>query len=260
MTPGVPILLYHRILPGAGGGADPGRAVHVDQFARDLTRLRDAGWRCLSAATAAEMSLAGRRARRTFALTFDDGCEDFANLAHPLLMDLGFTATVFVVTDRIGERADWGDVYGTPLLDAATIRDLAGDGIRFGSHGHTHACLPDCDDPELENELKVSRGILEDVTGSAITEIAWPYGANDDRTRRAARVAGYDVGFGVAGAGSLYTRLRAVLRPSRRLRMAVPRREVRGGDSEWRRRLRMGRADGLFVAARKVGLPPGGGT
>jgi len=96
--------------------------------------------------------------------------------------------------------------------------------------------------------------------GSAITEIAWPYGATDDRTRRAARAAGYDVGFGVAGAGSLFTRIRAVLRPSRRLPLAVPRREVRGGDSAWRRRLRMGRADGLFVTARKTCLPSGGGT
>jgi len=260
MIPGVPILLYHRILPGAGGGADPGRAVYADQLARDLTRLRDAGWRCLSAVTAAELNLAGRRAHRTFALTFDDGCHDFANLAHPILMDLGFTATVFVVTDRIGGRADWGDLCGTPLLDAATIRELAGDGIRFGSHGHTHARLPECGDSELENELRVSRGILEGVMGSAITEIAWPYGATDDRTRRAARAAGYDVGFGVAGAGSLFTRIRAVLRPSRRLPLAVPRREVRGGDSAWRRRLRMGRADGLFVTARKTCLPSGGGT
>ena len=43
------------------------------------------------------------------ALTFDDGFENFATHAAPLLRVHGFPATVFVVTDRVGEdkRLEW---------------------------------------------------------------------------------------------------------------------------------------------------------
>lgn len=253
MTSRVPILLYHDIVPETQPVEARGLGVSIDRFRDDMERLRARGWRCVSAFEAAELALTGRRAARTFALTFDDGLRDFAELAHPVLKRLGFTATVFVVAGRIGGRADWGSAGGKPLLDADEIRMLAREGVEFGSHGCTHVRLPACSERELFDELRGSRATLADLIGRDVTSIAWPYGANDGRTRRAAREAGYRVGFGVAGGGPLLRRAWTALRPARRDRFAVPRREVRGGDSRLRRRLRMGPADGLLVAARKLG-------
>jgi peptidoglycan/xylan/chitin deacetylase (PgdA/CDA1 family) len=259
MTLQAPILLYHDILTETQPTDARGLGVPIDCFRDDMERLRARGWRCVSASEAAELTLAGRLAARTFALTFDDGFRDFAELAHPVLRRLGFTATVFIVTDRIGGRADWGGAGGKPLLDAAEIRTLAREGVRFGSHGRTHVRLPDSPGSELLDELTGSRETLAGILGREVTTIAWPYGASDRRTCRAAREAGYRVGFGVAGGGPLLHRTWAALRPAGRDRFAVPRREVRGGDSRLRRRLRMGPADGLLVAARKLGAIHGTG-
>lgn len=275
ITRRIPILLYHRILPGAAARpeADPagdaaadrrarpgGLAVAVDRFRADMTRLHSHGWRCMSAREAGELTLAGRPAARSFVLTFDDGYRDFATLAHPILRDLGYTATVFIVTDRIGGRADWNGATRDPLLDGDEIRGLAGDGVEFGSHSRTHAHMPRCSDGELQSELRGSRALLSEIIGREVDIVAWPYGESDPRTRRAASEAGYEVGFGVAGAGPLFERARAAARPPARDRFAIPRREVHGGDSRLRRRLRMGPADGLYVAARKLGSGWRGGS
>jgi len=40
-------------------------------------------------------------------LTFDDGFANFAEHALPVLQRFALKATVFVVVNRIGQRADW---------------------------------------------------------------------------------------------------------------------------------------------------------
>lgn len=257
MVPRIPILLYHRILARDANG-DPGDlAVGVDSFQQDMTRLHARGWHCISAHAAAELTLAGQGGARTFALTFDDAFRDFAALAHPVLQDLGFKATVFVVTDQIGGRSDWGSVDGSSLMDGDDIRSLAREGVLFGSHSRTHAHLPQCSDHEVLDELATSRATLSEAVGHDVETIAWPFGASDERTRRIAGEAGYRLGYSVAGDGRLTSRAHSALRPAVRDRFAIPRREVRGGDSALRRRLRMGPVDGLFVAARKLGSRSG---
>jgi peptidoglycan/xylan/chitin deacetylase (PgdA/CDA1 family) len=222
-----------------------------------MSRLHARGWCCISASEAAELTLAGKRAAKTFCLTFDDGFRDFAELAHPIIQDLGFTATVFVVTDRIGGSADWSTFERGSLLDADEIRCLVREGVSFGSHSRTHLDLPRCTERELRDELSGSRTMLSEVVGREVTTIAWPYGSNNESTRRAAEEAGYGLGYSVAGDGRLTRRVRNTIRPAARDRFAVPRREVRGRDSSLRRRLRMGPADGLFVSAQKVASASG---
>lgn len=259
IAPRIPILLYHQVLPQRSADAIGSKsrqkhfAVGVDRFRNEMTRLHRAGWRTIPAAEAAELTLSGRSPRRVFAITFDDATRDFGELAHPVLRDLGFAATIFVVAGRIGERADWSGAAGVPLLGAEELRDLVRDGVTLGSHSLHHRYLPECSDSELRTSLRQSRTILEDIVGDEVATLAWPYGAHDDRCRRAAMEAGYRLAYSVAGDGSLLNRSRRALWPTARDRMAVVRREVHGSDSPMRRRLRMGPFDGLFVTARKLG-------
>lgn len=256
MKPRIPILLYHRIVPVDDAVCDD-FDIPAACFREDMKRLHAGGWRCVSASEAARLTLSGHQAPGAFALTFDDGYRDFADLAYPILADLGYTATVFVVTGRIGATADWLTGAAPDLLDVDDIRRLAMEGIQFGSHGVTHVSLPECSDRDLARELNDSRAVLSEITGQSVPCLAWPYGEFDGRTRQAAAEAGYGLGFAVAGAGALWTRARAAVRPSTRDALAVSRREVHRDDSGLRRRLRMGPVDGLFVTARKLGFSRG---
>src|SRR3989449_9145157 len=50
-------------------------------------------------------------APRTFLLTFDDGYASLADHAYPVLAELGFTATTFLITDHVGRTNTWDVRY-----------------------------------------------------------------------------------------------------------------------------------------------------
>jgi peptidoglycan/xylan/chitin deacetylase (PgdA/CDA1 family) len=147
--------------------------------------------------------LAGRGPRppaTPVVITFDDGYVDFRTHAAPILRALGLPAAVFPVLGPAHSGASWGAAPAlcAPLLGAADLRPLEGDGFEFGSHTLTHPRLPACDDARLDRELAGSREVLAAAVARPLDAIAYPYGAVDERVKRAARRAGYTAGFAVA--------------------------------------------------------------
>jgi peptidoglycan/xylan/chitin deacetylase (PgdA/CDA1 family) len=114
------------------------------------------------------------------ALTFDDGFENFATHAAPLLTAHGLPATVFVVTDRVGQTNDWnGTAAGVPilpLLNWPALERLAAAGIAVGAHTRTHRDLTALDAAAMEDEIAGSAECLRRRMGVAPQAFAYPYG------------------------------------------------------------------------------------
>jgi peptidoglycan/xylan/chitin deacetylase (PgdA/CDA1 family) len=83
---------------------------------------------------------------------------------------------------------------GEHALNREGVRTLAGSGFEIGFHTLRHDRLPDLDDAALDRALRDGRAELEAVAGP-VTTIAYPHGKADARVARAARTAGFDVGF-----------------------------------------------------------------
>src|SRR5690349_7264774 len=106
-----------------------------------MTALAHAGWRAMSLEEyqtgLGSVSNRSPLSARRFLLTFDDGYASLADSAYPLLADLGFTATTFLVTDFVGKTNTW-DVRYTwnrlPHLDWAAIERWRARGFDFASH------------------------------------------------------------------------------------------------------------------------------
>jgi len=198
-----PVLCYHRI----GGPLELGvTRVSRSVFARQMTALARAGWRTLSLPEFAAPRSTDD-ARRTFLLTFDDGYASLASHAYPILADLGFTATTFLITDYIGKTNTWDVRYTWHRLRHLSwlqIEAWRARGFDFASHGATHRRLTWLDDATVETELKPSREVLASRLGSdAGRAIAYPFGAVDERVLRHAQHTGYELGFGgVRGSGA----------------------------------------------------------
>ena len=200
MTP--PVLCYHRV----GGPAELGvTRVSPKTFARQMHGLARAGWTTL---TLDQFALAGHSALRTphstFLLSFDDGYEELAEHAYPVIRDLGFTATTFLITDYVGRTNAWDIQYTRePLhhLDWGAIESWKARGLEFASHTATHARLTWLDDARVADELRRSRETLVQRLGAgAGTAVAYPFGAVAARVAKAAGAAGYTLGFdGVQG-------------------------------------------------------------
>jgi peptidoglycan/xylan/chitin deacetylase (PgdA/CDA1 family) len=170
-----------------------------------------------------------RADRGSIGITFDDGFASVATVAKPILDEVGWRATVFVVTDAVGSEAPMRWLGGATErydaerlpLDWKTLDELAVAGWEIGSHGRTHRLLSGLPEDELEHELAGSRAALLQ-RGYAATSISYPWGELDDRVVAAARRAGYTVGSGLAG------------RFHRGDAMRIPRVAVDGGDGSAR--------------------------
>lgn len=190
----MPVLCYHRI----GGPRELGvTRVSAAVFRRQMETLARDGWRSL---TLAEYCSAFPVPRSAFLLTFDDAYASLADYAYPVLAELGFTATTFVITDFVGRENTWDMRYTWRRLrhlDWDTIETWRARGFDFGSHTATHRRLTWLSAQELDDELSRSREMLADRLGPlAGSAIAYPFGAVTPAVRERAGAMGYSLGFG----------------------------------------------------------------
>lgn len=180
-----------------------------------MTALARAGWRTLTleefarrVTTVGEQHAAPLHSHcREFLLSFDDGYDSLATHAYPVVADLGFTATTFLITDYVGKTNTWDARYTwqrLPHLSWTQVEAWRARGFDFASHGATHRRLTWLDANATQYELERSREALRARLGPAAGKaIAYPFGAVDQRVLRQARKAGYEIGFGgVKGTGN----------------------------------------------------------
>jgi len=181
----IDILMYHSI--SDRGGAT---AIGPDVFAMQMEILAASG---VPVATLDQLADGVLSAERSVILTFDDGFQDFADTAWPILARHGFPAMVYLPTDHLGGVEGWRGIASPPrsLMGWDTIRGLAKEGCHFGSHTLSHPALTTLPDADLEQELTRSRQIIEDRLSRPIRHFAPPYGLAGDREQAAIRRAGY---------------------------------------------------------------------
>lgn len=176
----VPVLMYHHIRPSA---ASDKLSVSPECFARQMRYLKKHGFRVLTVSELAGEWDGGRGwMPNTAALTFDDGFQNVLDHAVPVLRELGFKATFFLITSKVGTEhfVSWDEA-----------RALAAQQFEIGSHSVSHADLVGLDDEALKRELTESRDTIARETGRAPSLFCYPMGRFDERVRRAVRDAGY---------------------------------------------------------------------
>src|SRR3989441_9231813 len=115
----LPVLRYHRV----GGPLELGvTRVASSIFARQMTTLARAGWKTLTLDQFAERLRPGHAALRipdsAFLLMLDDGYASLAEHVYPILADVGFTATTFLITDHVGRLNTWRSEEHTSELQS----------------------------------------------------------------------------------------------------------------------------------------------
>jgi len=196
-----------------------------------LTTLKRRGYVGLTFAESERRRQAGSLPERCVVVTFDDGYVSTFE-AKPILDELGWPATVFVVTRFIDsdEPMSWPGsgpwTRSSPeqmkSMNWTTLERLALSGWEVGSHTVSHPVLLDVDDERLSAELNLSRHRIAERLGTCET-VAYPYGVADARVAAAARAAGYL-------AGCTLTPAHRVDEPDRRPRVGLAAR-----DDGWRR-------------------------
>lgn len=199
----LPILCYHRVAEDGPEALAPPRA-----FEQQVRWLRRHGYYSVSIdqwldAMRRNLPLPGR----PVLVTFDDGYRDFAEVAWPILDRYGFSALVFVVTEKVGTCADWDVAFGEPepLMGWEELRELARNGVDVGSHSMNHRRLDSLPTEEVLEECGRSRAMLEAELDRPISAFSYPWGALNENVRRSLAECGYKIGLTTRPGFSLLT-------------------------------------------------------
>lgn len=172
---GIPILEYHMVNPGEAPGDDPDAYTYIvepEDFRAQLEYLRSHGYQTI---TMLEFMKAKKGKlelpEKPIILTFDDGYRDNFTYVLPILEEYGMKAVVYMVTNDIGLPGylTWDD-----------LRQMQDRGIEIGSHTANHIPLTTLTPEEREDEVKLSKLILEWNGIHTVFSLSYPNGAYDD--------------------------------------------------------------------------------
>lgn len=172
----IPILMYHSIAEDVDGDVGPyyRTVTRPATFRRQMALLRQLGFQGLTLSQALRLREAGdgpSGPRRPVVITFDDGFQDVISTAFPALQAEGFNATVFLSTAHLGTRF----LNGRPCLRCGEVRELARQGVEFGSHTVHHPQLANLPMDAVSRELVVSKRRIEDLIGAEVASFSYPY-------------------------------------------------------------------------------------
>jgi len=187
---GLRMLFYHRMI----ADRDP-LGVAPQRFRQQMEYLAEQGWRVVDVAEAGDLLRSGGPLDRVVGLSFDDGYLDVLEHAMPVLAELGFRATVFVVTGALdGDVSfDWYEEM-PPMIGWEDVVRLDRDSpLRFEAHSVTHPNLLKLDDGPAREEIANSKAVLEARLGRPAQAFSYPAGLFGPRERRLAEEAGYSV-------------------------------------------------------------------
>ena len=197
------ILMYHSI----GDIPEDPYSVTVDAFREQICWLADNGYEVISLQSLLKAIKAGdyKTLRKKVVITFDDGYQDFVTNALPILANHGATATMFLVTEMLGEKASWDkSVVCLQLMSEDDARYIKSRGITLGSHTATHANLALLDNDELHRQLRDSQAALARL-GETFFAISYPWGRWSNQVVNAVKASGYECALAVGE----HTRLNA---------------------------------------------------
>jgi peptidoglycan/xylan/chitin deacetylase (PgdA/CDA1 family) len=172
----VPILAYHSVSDNLFGYSHPYYQINTNAavFREQMCWLRSSGYETIDLHELPRSSAAAGNGCKRIVLTFDDGYRDFLTEAWPVLQQCGFSATVFLVTDRI-QCQEPRRMEGADYLTWQDVRDLHDQGVSFGSHTVSHADLRSLGPEQIDYELGYSKELLEQKLGIHARSFSYPF-------------------------------------------------------------------------------------
>jgi peptidoglycan/xylan/chitin deacetylase (PgdA/CDA1 family) len=206
----IPVLLYHGIGPESdfSNAVDAGVGVDTDDFAKQMTMIRHAGYRTIDLQTLTDFvqERPVDLPPRPLLLTFDDARANSWTGGDGILRELGFSAVMFVDAGRV----DGGDPEYLTWDELQTVQDSgrwelqlhSGDGhrqIRYGpgedDYGPYYAYVQQGEDfdawqERVRSDIEWGRQTLADhVSGYQPLAFAPPYGNYGQEGSNDARIA-----------------------------------------------------------------------
>lgn len=187
----IPVLMYHNLAESYPAGSE-GANITPKLFEEHMLGILDRGYTPIFVADYYNSVQRGEALpEKPIIVTFDDGYLSNYEIAYPILKRLNIPATIFVVTSTIGATTESGAV-STPHFNWAQAREMQDSGIiDIHSHSHTHRNMTAISPAELQEELRLSRYLIERNLNKNCFVFSYPFGGYNEVTKNLCRYAGY---------------------------------------------------------------------
>jgi peptidoglycan/xylan/chitin deacetylase (PgdA/CDA1 family) len=160
-------------------------SVTPEAFEKQMKYLRDHNYHVISLDAFVDGKRSGRKfAHNTVVITFDDGQRDNYTNAFPVLKEYDMPATIFLITQSIGQRDSF--------LTWEQVKEMSADGlIDFGAHTQHNVYLPDADMETITAEVTGSKRDIEQRLGEPAHHFCYPSGGFTPEAKHIVKQAGY---------------------------------------------------------------------
>lgn len=184
------VLVYHKVDDNLEWGLT---RVTPQTFKKQIRILKEDGYRFLTVSDIRKSDPTDK----VVAITFDDAYESVFENAFPILKDENVPATIYAISDYVGELNSWDLNVGNLQFAHSTweqLKVMRDAGWEIGSHTRTHKDLRSVNDDDLKNELRESKDVIESKLEITVQSLSFPFGRANNREVGAAIEAGYENG------------------------------------------------------------------
>ncbi len=180
--------MYHEVAERAEIGAlarktQRGYILARDDFEREMELLARDGFHSISLSDLRSWSRSeATLPPKPVVISFDDGFAGNFRHAFPVLARHGFTATFFVVTNKIGDPV---------MLTWAELTEMNRHGMSIQSHTANHPLLSTLTEARTRGELMESKHTIEDKLGTHVNFLSLPNGDSNPFYVPVAQECGY---------------------------------------------------------------------
>jgi peptidoglycan/xylan/chitin deacetylase (PgdA/CDA1 family) len=213
-----PILLYNRIAGSTADDAnyqwDSTAYIPPELFKLQMQILKDNGFQTITIAQLAKtIRNGGVLPPKPVVVTFDIGAVGVYTKAFPIMKELGFVGTVYLVANQVD--AGW-------MLSAPQVKELIAAGWEIGSKGLNGNVDLTVDNTQISDEVARSKQVLEEKFGVPVKSFSYPFAKLDEMITTRVAEWGYDDAVGVGrsfdhSANSLYYLMRSEIKKDQAL-------------------------------------------
>ena len=190
----VPVLNYHKV-----DNLQHALSISPQEFEEQMKYLHDNDYHGITPdQLMAYLKYGKELPSKPIMITFDDGYLDNYTNAYPIMKKYGYTGTIFIVTNLVGEDSRF--------VTWDQVREMQQAGFVFGSHTANHISLTSLTKEEVSNELTQSRNTIAQQLGKPPKYFAYPTGTYSseiaDQVRKAGYKAAFTIEYGEVGADS----------------------------------------------------------
>jgi peptidoglycan/xylan/chitin deacetylase (PgdA/CDA1 family) len=172
---GLPILTYHSF-------DDSGSVISTSPatFEMQMKYLAQSGYQSLSLSEATVYIREKKPIpEKAFVMTFDDGYQNNYTQAFPIMQEVGFKGTIFLISAYCEKSwsGDESSLEARPMLSWSEVKEVHRYGIEFGAHTSTHPDLTRIPIEQAEGEIRESRMEIQDRLGADGETFAYTYGS-----------------------------------------------------------------------------------